>query len=145
MLLPLSEGAGQWSASLSPSTLTPVNQSWGRYHGGRRSSSNDSFFYSPTVISPSALNKPSIMKRYHRRRTCSHTSPRREASHWSTIFLSHWYDPTRKNPVARGTRSHWSTNFFKSLVWLDTEKSRRKRNSNPRSSALDAIEAVGKR
>ena len=26
---------------------------------------------------PSALDKPSIMKRYHRRRTCSHTSPRR--------------------------------------------------------------------
>ena len=27
--------------------------------------------------SPSVLDKPSIMKRYHRRRTCSHTSPRR--------------------------------------------------------------------
>ena len=26
------------------------------------------------VIPPSALDKPSIMKRYHRRRTCSHTS-----------------------------------------------------------------------
>ena len=30
-----------------------------------------------TVIPPSALDKPSIMKRYYRRRTCSHTSPRR--------------------------------------------------------------------
>ena len=48
----------------------------GRYHGGRRPSSDDSF-HSPTVIPPSALDKPSIMKRYHRRRTCSHTSPRR--------------------------------------------------------------------
>ena len=34
-------------------------------------------FHSPTVIPPSALDKPSIMKRYHRRRTFSHTSPRR--------------------------------------------------------------------
>ena len=48
----------------------------GRYHGGRRPSSYDSL-HSPTVIPPSALDKPSIMKRYHRRRTCSHTSPRR--------------------------------------------------------------------
>ena len=48
----------------------------GRYHGGRRPSSDDSF-HSPAVILPSALDKPSIMKRYHRRRTCSHTSPRR--------------------------------------------------------------------
>ena len=49
---------------------------WGRYHGGRRPSSDDSF-HSPTVILPPALDKPNIMKRYHRRRTCSHTSPRR--------------------------------------------------------------------
>ena len=48
----------------------------GWYHGGRRLSSDDSF-HSPTVIPPSALDKPSIMMRYHRRRTCSHTSPRR--------------------------------------------------------------------
>ena len=34
-------------------------------------------FHSPTVIPPSALDKPSIMMRYHRRRTCSHISPRR--------------------------------------------------------------------
>ena len=36
-------------------------------------------FHSPTVIPPTALDKPSIRKRYHRRRrrTCSHTSPRR--------------------------------------------------------------------
>ena len=40
----------------------------GRYHGGRRSSSDDSF-HSPAVIPPSALDKPSIMKRYYRRRT----------------------------------------------------------------------------
>ena len=51
-------------------------RSRGRYHGGRRPSSDDSF-HSPAIIPPSALNKPSIMKRYHCRRTCSHTSPRR--------------------------------------------------------------------
>ena len=45
---------------------------WGQYHGGRRPSSDDSF-HSPTVIPPSALHKPSIMKRYYRRRMCSHT------------------------------------------------------------------------
>ena len=33
--------------------------------------------------------------------------------------------------------SHWSVNF-KSLVWLDPEKSRRKRDSNPESSAPEA-------
>ena len=41
---------------------------WGRYHGGWRPSSDDSL-HSWTVIPPSALDKPSIMKRYHRRRT----------------------------------------------------------------------------
>ena len=49
---------------------------WGRYHGGRRPSSDDSF-HSPTVIPSSALDKPSVMKRCHRQWTCSHTSPRR--------------------------------------------------------------------
>ena len=49
---------------------------WGRYHGGRRPSSDDSF-HSPTIIPPSALYKFSIMKRYHRQWTWSHTSPRR--------------------------------------------------------------------
>ena len=47
----------------------------GRYHGGRRPSSDDSF-HSPAVIPLSALGKPSIRKRYHRQRTCSHISPR---------------------------------------------------------------------
>ena len=56
-----------------PSVLFAIR---GRYHGGRRPSSDGSF-HGPTVIPPSALDKPSIMKRYHRRRTCSHTSPRR--------------------------------------------------------------------
>ena len=40
----------------------------GPYHGGRRPSIDDRL-HSPTVIPPSALDKPSIMKRYHRRRT----------------------------------------------------------------------------
>ena len=48
----------------------------GRYHGGRRPSSDDSL-HSPTVIPPSALNKPSIMKRYRCLQTCSQISPRR--------------------------------------------------------------------
>ena len=55
------------------------DQSRGRHHGGRRPSNGDSL-HSPTVISPSALDTPSILKRYHRRRTCSHTSPRRSPS-----------------------------------------------------------------
>ena len=63
------------SARNCPYALRPISI-WGRYHGDRRPSSDDSF-HSPTVIPPSALDKPSIMKRYHRRRTCSHTSPRR--------------------------------------------------------------------
>ena len=42
-------------------------------------------FHSPTVIPPSALDKLSITKRYHRRRTCSHTSPRR----WPTMVTLH--------------------------------------------------------
>ena len=45
-----------------------VTLTWGRYHGGRRPSSDDSF-HTPTVIPPLALDKPSIRKRYHRRRT----------------------------------------------------------------------------
>ena len=59
-------------------SMTPRHRTlfWGRYHGGRPPSSDDSF-HSPTVIPPSALDKPNIMKRYHCRRTCSHTSPRR--------------------------------------------------------------------
>ena len=41
---------------------------WGRYYGGPRPTSDDSF-HSPAVIPPLALDKPSLMKRYHRRRT----------------------------------------------------------------------------
>ena len=43
------------------------------------------------------------------------------------------------DPITPGAwqGSHWSANF-KSLVWLDLEKSRRKRDSNPGSSALEA-------
>ena len=60
--------------TVSPSLV--CQQARGRYHGGRRPSSDDSL-HSPTVIPPSALDNPSIMKRYHRREICSHTSPRR--------------------------------------------------------------------
>ena len=62
----------QASEHLCPAKL----QTRGWYHGGRRPSSDDSL-HSPTVIPPSTLDKPSIVKRNHRRRTCSHTSPRR--------------------------------------------------------------------
>ena len=51
-------------------------QARGRYHGGRPPSSDDNL-HSLTVTPPSTLDKPSITKRYHRRRTCSHTSTRR--------------------------------------------------------------------
>ena len=64
-----------WSLHSPTTCKVHHGQIWGRYHGGRRPSSDDSF-HSPTVIPPSALDKPSIMKRYHRRRTCSHTSSR---------------------------------------------------------------------
>ena len=40
--------------------------SMGTYHGGWQPSCDDSL-HSPTVIPPSALDKPSIMKRYHHR------------------------------------------------------------------------------
>ena len=53
----------------------PARLTRGRYHGGRRPSSDDSL-HSPTGIPPSALDKPSIMKPHHHRQTCSHTSPR---------------------------------------------------------------------
>ena len=56
--------------------LPQTEQTRGRYHGGLRPSSDDSL-QSPTVIPPSALDKPAIIKCYHRRRTCIRTSPRR--------------------------------------------------------------------
>ena len=58
--------------SISPSQAHSP-QSRGRYHGGRRPPSDDNL-HSPTGIPPSALDKPSITKRCHRRKTCSHTS-----------------------------------------------------------------------
>ena len=58
--------AGDGLGTPSDSCTTRQALTWGRYHGGRPPSSDDSF-HSPTVIPPSALNKPSIMKRYHRR------------------------------------------------------------------------------
>ena len=64
--------------------------SWGRYRGGRRVSSENSF-HSPTVISPLALDKPSFMKRYHRQQTkrwaLTAHSPTRLTLHY-TQFVS---------------------------------------------------------
>ena len=54
-----------WATTVGP---PKTHANWGRYHGGRRPSSDDSF-HCPTVIPSSALDKPSIMKRYHCQRT----------------------------------------------------------------------------
>ena len=71
-------GSCLWAGVRPPESQPVISRSltWGRYHGGRRPSSDDSL-HSPTVIPPSALDKPSITKRYHRRRTRCHASPRR--------------------------------------------------------------------
>ena len=58
----------RWRATKPGSEHVVYSMIRGRYHGGRRQSSDDSL-RSPTVIPPTALDKPSIMKRYHRRRT----------------------------------------------------------------------------
>ena len=53
-------------------------------------------FHSLTVIPPSALDKPSIMKRYHRRRTFSHTSRRRSPTmltlHDTRLIECRWWN-----------------------------------------------------
>ena len=56
------EEGGERGGGADQNKRERVNQNivlviWGRYHGGRRPSSDDSF-HSPTVIPPSALNKP---------------------------------------------------------------------------------------
>ena len=62
-------------SSLCSSLLQAVSavMLWGRNHGGRTPSSDDNF-HSPTSIPASPLDKLNIMKRYHHRQTCSHTS-----------------------------------------------------------------------
>ena len=49
-----------------PGFAASCGKTMGRYHGGRRRPSDDTF-HSPTVIPPSALDKPCTMKRYYRR------------------------------------------------------------------------------
>ena len=66
--LPLSATPYGWAVEAVPLTSGQRCVLWGRYHGP----SSDHSFHSPTVIPPLALDKPSIMKRCHRRRTCSH-------------------------------------------------------------------------
>ena len=66
----------------------------GRYHGGWRPSSDDSF-HSPTVNPPSAHDKPSIMKRYIRRRTTrwgvTARSPTMVTLHDSRFVKCRWW------------------------------------------------------
>ena len=68
---------------------------WGRYHEGRRPSSDDSF-HSPTVIPPSALDKPSIMKLYHHRRTTrwgvAASSPTMVTFHDTRFVKCQWWN-----------------------------------------------------
>ena len=87
-----------WKASVCKS-LTWFNREWqeviprSQYHGGRWPLSDDSI-HCPTVIPPSALDKPSIMKRYHCQRTCNHTSPHRlpmMVTLHDTWFLNCWW------------------------------------------------------
>ena len=55
-----------WQQAQTGSYPCPT-ATWGRYHEGRPS--GDHSLFSPTVIPPSALDKLSIMNRYHRQRT----------------------------------------------------------------------------
>ena len=80
----VSLSTGHWSVMQNDHWVSLSTGHWsvmqndprGQYHGGQRPSSDDRF-HGATVILLSALDKPSIMKGYHGRRTCSHTSPRR--------------------------------------------------------------------
>ena len=56
---------------------TDTTEGQALWQPGNLGPSSEDSFHSPTVIPPLALDKPSIMKRYDRRRTCSHISPRR--------------------------------------------------------------------
>ena len=84
-----------WDCGASKTHVVAAGLTRGRYHGGRPPSSDDSL-HSPTVIPPSALDKPSIMNRYHRRQTCSHTSPRRSpttaALHDTRFVECRWWN-----------------------------------------------------
>ena len=119
------------SHSLSaPARCCPVSQPGlaalgprSRYHEGRRPSNDDSF-HSPTVIPQSALDKPSIMKRYHLRRTCSHTSPRRSPTmvtlHDTGFVECRWWNDgwTVKTVVGLRDTGPWSWSRFVSLFLL---------------------------
>ena len=65
--------------SLRRTILTPCTSSFLNWPGARIMEADDrqlTTVFSLTIIPPSAHDKPSIMKLYHRWRTCSHTSPR---------------------------------------------------------------------
>ena len=68
---------------------------WGQYHGGQRQSSDDSF-HSPTVIPLSALDKLSIIKRYHHRQTTRWgviaCSPTMVTLHGTRIVEGWWWN-----------------------------------------------------
>ena len=102
--------------------FTPLSVTWGWYHRDRRPSSDDS----PTVIPPLALDKPSIMKRYHCWQTCSHTSPRRSPTMVTlhdTWFVEclWWYDGWTVKTVVT-----WQSSAPMILVpelWLEVTRS----------------------
>ena len=100
-------------------------KTWDRYHGCRRPSSDDSL-HSPTVIPPSALDKPSIMKRYHRRRTTrwgvTAHFPTMVTLHDTRIVECRWRNDgwTVKTVVTwRSSASCWHTNEGET-VWTLT-------------------------
>ena len=74
---------------------------------------------------------------------CCHTEIE-AVDHTSYLTQSQYTDTgltsLNADPIAPGTwqGSHWSANVFKSLVWLDPEESRCRRDSNPGSSAAEA-------
>ena len=80
------------SRASKPMLLFTVHSghTWGRYHGDWQPSIDDSF-HNPTVIPPSALDKPSIKKRYHRYTSPCH-SPTTVTLHDSRFVECRWWN-----------------------------------------------------
>ena len=109
---------------------------WGRYHGGRRPSSDDSL-HSPTVIPPSALDKPQRchISGYRKirpshpeiRRTENFSGPESDLEnsyvlclkmrsfHYMFVFVFSLYVSTLLNEVFRSHHAESSGNFVRFL------------------------------